>query len=230
MYQSNEPITGIFKRRINRFISEVYINNELEIAYIANTGRMEELLLTGAKVILIEKNKKDRKTKYDLSMVYKNNTLVSIDSRLPNLLLEKALGKGDITYFKGYKSIRREVRYGKSRFDILLEDGKQAALIEAKSVTLVKENNIAFFPDAPTKRGKKHIHQLIKARQEGYRTAIFFIIQREDAVAFMPNKKMDPEFADALILAKKRGVEIYAYNCKLSENFVCLNNEVEVLI
>lgn len=225
-----DKIIAIFQRRINRFVAEVLVDGNIENAHVANTGRMGELLINGAKVILRKVNNIHRKTQYDLLMVYKENTLISIDSKIPNKLLEEAFTTQYISYFKGYTDLRREVTFGNSKFDFYISNKNQSALIEAKCVTLVKENNLASFPDAPTTRGTRHVLELIEAKQQGFRAAVFFIIQRDDGKTFTPNREMDPDFYDAVKLAKVAGVEFYVYNCKITENSITLNHEVKFIL
>ncbi|WP_432401082.1 DNA/RNA nuclease SfsA [Wukongibacter sp. M2B1] len=223
-------LEGIFLKRVNRFIAHILVDGQMEVVHVANTGRMRELLLEGAKVIVRKVDNPNRKTNYDLVMVYKNEILVLIDSRMPNILLEKALREERIEYFGKYDYIKREVNYRKSRFDIGLSNRMENVLIECKCVTLVKENSLATFPDAPTERGRKHIYELIEAKDEGYRAAVFFIIQREDAKNFTPNRDMDPDFADAVKLAYEAGVEIYAYVCKVSPREIRLKGKIPIVI
>lgn len=223
-------IEGVFVKRINRFIAHILVNDQIEVVHVANTGRMRELLLEGARVIVRRVDNPNRKTNYDLVMVYKNGTLVLIDSKIPNILLEKAFREGQLEGFGNYDYIKREVSYGNSRFDIGLSNRSENLLIECKCGTLVKENNLASFPDAPTERGRKHIYELIEAKGSGYRAAVFFIIQRDDAEAFTPNREMDPDFADAIKLAYKVGVEIYAYICSVSLKEIKLKQKIPVII
>ncbi|WP_432665299.1 DNA/RNA nuclease SfsA [Wukongibacter baidiensis] len=223
-------LEGIFVKRVNRFIAHILIEDQIEVVHVANTGRMRELLFEGAKVIVRKVDNPNRKTNYDLVMVYKNGTLVLIDSKMPNVILEKALREGHLEDFGDYDHIKREVNYGKSRFDIALSNKSENVLIECKCVTLVKENNLASFPDAPTERGRKHVHELIEAKSQGYRSAVFFIIQRDDAKAFTPNRDMDPEFADAIKLAHEAGVEIYAYICSVSLKEIRIKDKIPVII
>jgi sugar fermentation stimulation protein A len=224
-------IEGLFVKRINRFIAHILINNKIEKAHVANTGRMKELLVEGAKVIVRKVNNSNRKTNFDLLMVYKGQTLVLIDSKIPNILLERAFQERQLENFKNrYDYIKREVGYGNSRFDLGLINDKEMVLIEAKCVTLVKDNNVASFPDAPTERGTKHLYELIKAKESGYRSAVFFIIQREDALFFTPNRNMDKKFADAVKEAHDKGVELYAYNCKVDMNRIKIKEKIPITI
>ena len=47
-YENTVP--GTFVRRVNRFIAEVMINDNLERVHVKNTGRLQELLVPKAKV------------------------------------------------------------------------------------------------------------------------------------------------------------------------------------
>jgi len=88
-------------------------------------------------------------------------------------------------------------------------------LLEVKGCTLV-EGGQARFPDAPTLRGKKHLEELIKAKNEGIDSAVLFIIPRGDAKIFSPNWEMDPDFSSTLKRAEKENVLIIAYSFTLN--------------
>lgn len=223
-------IEGIFVERINRFIAHILIEGEIQVAHVANTGRMKELLIKGTKVIVRKVDNPKRKTNYDLVMVYKNDTLVLIDSKMPNILLEKAFREAGLDDFGKYDHIKREVTYGNSRLDIALSNNNENVLVECKCATLVKEDGTATFPDAPTERGRRHILELIKAKEEGYRAAVFFIIQRDDAVIFTPNRDMDEAFANAVKDAHGKGVEFYAYICNIKINEIEMVKKIPVII
>ena len=89
-YKNTEP--AIFIERPNRFIANVDINGKTETVHVKNTGRCRELLIPGSKVILEKSDNPDRKTKYDLVAVYKENLgLVNIDSQAPNKVVKEWL-------------------------------------------------------------------------------------------------------------------------------------------
>ena len=48
------------------------------------------------------------------------------------------------------------------------------------------------FPDAPTLRGVKHLEELVRARAEGYETAVCFVVQMEGMVDFRPQRRHPP--------------------------------------
>lgn len=184
-------------------------------------------MVPSVKVVLREAEGKHRKTYYDLLAVYHNGLLVSLDSRIPNRLLLEALKEGRLGAFSQYSVIKPEYVYGQSRFDFLLRNDVERCLIEAKSCTLV-EHRVAFFPDAPILRGRRHVSELARARQEGYRACIIFIIQRTDVDAFSPNDETDPVFGAALRQASAKGVEVYAYSSELKANEVVLRTRIRI--
>ncbi|TYP58492.1 DNA/RNA nuclease SfsA [Thermosediminibacter litoriperuensis] len=220
-------IDATFEERLNRFVAAVKIGNRPHKVHVPNSGRLAELLVPGARVILREAQNPARKYPYDLIMVYTGDTLVSVDSSLPGRLLISELSRDRILSFD-YDFVKPEVKYGGSRFDIGLGSrGKIFYYIEVKGVTLV-ENGRALFPDAPTERGAKHMLELARAREEGYGAGVFFIVQREDADRFSPNDTMDKKFGDALRRAAEAGVEVFAYSCQVDRNEILLLNPLPV--
>lgn len=145
-----------FKARPNRFLGVVQVFNEQTLCFIPNPGRMEELLYPGAKVYLIEKNFEYRKTRYDLVIVDLEETMVSIDSRMPNRVIAEAIETDWLKEFDGMSIEKREHIYDNSRIDFLLRNGSNQLLLEVKSCTLVR-GGIGLFPDAPTTRGSRHL-------------------------------------------------------------------------
>jgi len=220
-------LEATFVARDNRFRVTVELNGEHVWAHLANSGRLTELLTPGRRLFLKPATAQGRKTAYDLLLVDLDGVLVSVDARLPNSLIEEALREGSLTPFNGYETIRREVKWGGSRLDFVLEDQSRQCLIEAKSVTLVKRG-VALFPDAPTIRGRRHMEELRRAVAEGERAAITFVVQRGDANVFAPNEEADPSFGCALRAAVEGGVEVYAYACQVRQNQVRLARDLGV--
>jgi sugar fermentation stimulation protein A len=222
-------IPATFVRRDNRFRVTVRVEGHLVGAHLPNSGRLRELLVPGRRVLLAAARAPGRRTAYDLLMVDLDGTLVSIDARLPSRLLYEALRVGRLEEFAGYAEVRREVTYGQSRLDLVLEGGPDGGrcFIEAKSVTLVEEG-VALFPDAPTQRGRRHLGELARAKAEGYRAAVVFVVQRDDAIRFSSHYGADPAFGQALREAAQAGVEVYVYKCRVSEREITLNAPLPV--
>ncbi len=222
-------IPATFVKRDNRFRVTVRVEGHPVWAHLPNSGRLRELLVPGRRVLLAAAQAPGRLTPDDLLMVDLDGTLVSIDARMPSRLLYEALRTGRLEEFAGYAEVRREVTYGQSRLDLALEGGPDGGrcFIEAKSVTLVKDG-VALFPDAPTQRGRRHLGELARARTEGHRAAVVFVVQRGDAISFSPHDEADPAFGQALREAAQAGVEVYAYKCRVSEGEVTLDAPLPV--
>ncbi|MGQ9531170.1 MAG: DNA/RNA nuclease SfsA [Candidatus Bathycorpusculaceae bacterium] len=220
-------VEGFFRGRLTRFSALVEIENKTFEVFLPNPGRLKELLNFGDRVILKKTRHKGRKTAYDLIGVYHDGRRVSVDSRIPNKLISEALKKKALKEFAEYNKIKPEPYYGRARFDFLLDNHKEKCFLEVKSCTLVREG-IAKFPDAKTKRGTKHVEELFRAKKEGYRACILFLIQRTDAYAFSPADEVDEEFGEVLRQAFKGGVEVYAYSSEFRGNKIMLGEKVNV--
>ncbi len=220
-------LKGVFQERPNRFSALVRVEDRILPSFLPNPGRMHELLTPGTKVILREVLKEDRKTDYDLIGVFYNEQVLSVDSRVPNKLVLEALKNGDIEELSEYNIIKPEYGYGHTRFDFFLTNEQDRCLLEVKSCTLVKDG-VALFPDAETERGRRHVRDLMKARKEGYRACVLFVVQRTDAHVFAPNDDTDPEFGKVLREAAVERVEIYAYCSEFVGNKITLREKVEV--
>ena len=223
-------INGKFIFRPNRFQAYVDINGEETIVHVPNTGRCREILIPGITVVLREENNQNRKTKYDLIAAYKNEKIINIDSMLPNKIVEEALLENRIESLKQYTKVEREKTYGNSRFDFKLTDNdNNIYYLEVKGVTL-EEEGLAMFPDAPTERGRKHLLELISAKDNVGGAGVLFLIQMENVHAFTPNDCMDKQFGYALRQANDRGVDVLAYNCEVGENYISMLEKIPILL
>lgn len=214
-----------FLCRVNRFIARCLLDGEEITVHVKNTGRLRELLIPGALCWLEKSANPSRKTAYDLVAVEKDGRVINIDSQAPNLIAKEWVangGLGDIT------DLRSEYTHEDSRFDLTyLRDGIRG-LIEVKGVTLFDDNDMAIFPDAPTSRGAKHLHGLIRAAQCGMETGLIFVIMKEDAVGLIPNQHTDPAFAATLREADAAGVRIVAACCRVTAEGAAIVRTVPV--
>ncbi len=207
-----EIAEGIFIDRPNRFIAHVEVNGTVETVHVKNTGRCKELLPPGAAVRLEVSDNPKRKTKYDLVAVYKQGLgWVNMDSQAPNKVVAEWLAA------QGYDLVRPEYPYGKSRIDFYMEKGDQKYLLEVKGCTL-EVDGIGYFPDAPTERGVKHLHELTLAQQAGYQCTVAFVVQMEGVTQVRPNVDTQPEFGTALAQAKAAGVQVLFLLCRVGRD------------
>jgi sugar fermentation stimulation protein A len=212
-------VRGAFLKRLNRFAALADIGGRSEVVHVKNTGRLRELLEPGAPVYLECAGNPARKYRYSLIAVENRGIVVNIDSQAPNAVVYEALRDGKVEEFGDIRIIKREAAYGGSRFDLYVEGDEGPGFIEVKGVTLAK-GGIALFPDAPTARGTKHVQELIAAAAEGYRGAVFFLVQREDCRRFAPNVEMDGPFAEALQAAVEHGIRVLAYDAKVTASSI----------
>lgn len=174
-------VLGRFCRRENRFAAIVTIGRRNHRVHVPNPGRMRELLTPGRTTLLRHCTSVGRRTRYDLIQVRASGRWIGVDTRTPNALVRWYLTKGRLPLLPGrLGEWRSEVPYGRSRFDFRVQAGGTDWLLEIKSVNLV-EQRCALFPDAPTERGARHMHELAQARKKGQQAAVCFIIQRSDA-------------------------------------------------
>ena len=207
-------IQSKFIDRPNRFIAYVDIDGKVETVHVKNTGRCKELLLPGVDVTLAVSDNPSRKTKYDLISVYKNFIgWINIDSQAPNVVVKEWL-EDKPELFKDITLLRPEYTYGNSRVDFYLECGERKILIEVKGCTL-EIDKVGYFPDAPTERGVKHLHELAGAVKDGYECYIAFVIAMNGITKVLPNTQTHPEFGIALDEAEKAGVKILYLPCEV---------------
>ena len=218
-----ENITkGSFIDRPNRFVAHVEINGKVEAVHVKNTGRCRELLISGAEVYLTEPGTPGRKTRYDLVAVRKGTgILFNIDSQAPNKVVKEWLAG------QAFDKIVPEHTYGNSRIDFYMERSNQKYLMEVKGCTL-EMDGIGYFPDAPTERGVKHLHELIRAAGEGYKAIAAFVIQMDDVTEVRPNTATHPEFAAAFAEAVAAGVQILMLPCHVEPDRLEIRKGFEV--
>ena len=221
-------VEGIFKARPNRFVAEVEIDGKIHVCHVKNTGRCKELLVPNAKVYLFVSDNTNRKTKYDLIAVEKVTDrgvlLVNMDSQVPNDVVSEWLKKNEL--FSENAVIKREVKFGNSRFDFYVKDGERKVFIEVKGVTL-ENNGVVSFPDAPTERGVKHINELISCLENGFEAYIIFVVQMKGAFKFEPNSEQHKEFADSLNYAREKGVKVLVYDCIVTPETIEIDSKIE---
>lgn len=239
MKLSGPYIKGTLIKRYKRFLADIELENGTVItAHTPNTGAMTGCSTPGAQVWLRDTGNPDRKYPYSWEIVeVKPDVLVGIHTGLSNKLVQEAIENVVIKELQGYSNIRTEVPYGNenSRIDLLLErtestmNSHKQCYVEVKNVTLL-ENNIAYFPDAVSLRGTKHLRELIQMVSEGHRAVIFYCVQRNDAHEFRPAETIDPEYTMTLCEAINQGVEAFAYAATVSTTEIKLVKSLPVVI
>lgn len=221
-------IPATLVRREKRFLAHCLLDDGRAIvAHCPNTGSMLGCAVPGSRIWLSESDKPGRKYRHTWEIVEVDGTAVGIHTGRTNALVAEAIGAGQLPALAGYADVRREVRYGEegSRIDLLLaRDGVPSCYVEVKNVTAAVADRVAFFPDARTARGEKHLRELARAVTAGHRAAVVFAVQRDDVDAVRPADEIDPAYGTALRLAATQGVELFAARWTVSSagvHFCC---------
>ena len=227
----NKLIPGRLINRYKRFFVDVKINDKKITAHCPNTGSMYGLLKKGNKVWVTKSDNPNRKLKYTLQIIEDKKSKVGVNTHLTNKIVHHALKNNLIKEFDKKIEIKPETKFGKNtRFDFLITQQKFKAFIEVKNVTLSRIKNLAEFPDAITSRGLKHINELLKASNMGYKIFILYLIQRNDCKLFKIAEDVDPEYSNSLVKAVKKKLNILCYDCKFSSKGIKLNQKIKYKI
>lgn len=222
----NNILPAVFLDRPNRFIAHVELNSSVETVHVKNTGRCKELLVRGCQVYLSASNNPARKTKYDLVAVEKGPLLINMDSQAPNTAVGEWLRSGGLGQMD---KVQAEYRIGDSRFDFYAERSGDRFLIEVKGCTL-EVDGMALFPDAPTLRGVKHVHELAQYAREGWHCAVIILVQTRPVRCFKPNWATHADFGHALREADASGVNILAFDSIVTPDSLSVGSPVPVLL
>jgi sugar fermentation stimulation protein A len=220
-------LRGTLVRRYQRFKADIKLRNgHIVTAHCPNTGSMRTCSAPGRTAYISCHHRKERKLKYTWEMIEMPTSLVGVNTSVPNHLTKAAIITGKVPELRGYVSIRSEVGYGDgSRIDILLQKRDRICFVEVKNCTLV-ENSVAFFPDAATSRGLKHLDELEQQVAKGNRAVMFFLIQRMDAKQFKPADHIDRAYGRKLRKVYRKGVEILVYDVLLDQTGIRLNRRI----
>ena len=223
-------ISGVLIERYKRFFVDVKVNNQIITAHCPNSGSMLGLLDKNNKIWISQSNNPKRKLKFTLELIKVKDSLVGVNTIFANKIVLEALNNKTIKEFSKFENIKTEAVYDKeTRFDFFLEKKNKKIFLEIKNVTLSIKQGFAEFPDAITSRGTKHLLKLIEAQKNGYQSYILYLIQRENCNCFKIADKIDIEYKKTFLKAKKKGVKILCYNCKLSPQEIKINKPIKIL-
>lgn len=224
-------LPGVLIKRYKRFLADIQLDDGAVItAHCANSGSLRRLKNPGSRVwVMPAPPDTTRKLRYDWHLIEDEGHLVGINTSWPNQLVAEALAQQRVTELATYTHWRREVTWGKSRFDFMLwHDQEPTCYLEVKSVTH-KEGDVAMFPDAVTERGAKHLGDLIKLVQEGHRACLLYLVQRQDCRAFTPAASIDPAYAAMAQQARDQGVTFLCYTSRMTLEGIELDHPLPIL-
>jgi sugar fermentation stimulation protein A len=220
-------LQGTLIKRYKRFFVDIKYKNKVITGHCPNTGSMLGLLKKGNKVWFSKSDDPKRKLRYTLQIIEINKKKVGINTLITNKIVNEALNLKKIHKLNKFNNIKNEVKFSENtRFDFLLSNESEKCFLEVKNVTLLRGKKVAEFPDAITSRGTKHLNELIKANKKGYKTYILYLIQIEGCNSFKIAKDIDQEYKFAFDNALKNGVKILCYDCKLNNEEIILNKQI----
>ncbi|MCB9494221.1 MAG: DNA/RNA nuclease SfsA [Desulfobacteraceae bacterium] len=228
----NDLLKGKLVKRYKRFLADIMLDSgELITAHCANSGSMKGCIMEGADVYVSPQNRPERKLKYTWELIKMPDSLVGVNTSIPNKLVKSAIESGKIKEFEKYTRVISEVKTSdNTRLDLmLLDDFENKWYVEIKNCTLV-ENKRAMFPDAVTTRGQKHLNELMDLKEKGYNSAVFFLVQRMDSDFFSPADHIDSEYGKLLRKAFEKGVDIIVYDTNVTKNSIEIRENIKVVL
>lgn len=227
-------IPGTFIRRYKRFFADVRLaDGRVVTAHCPNTGAMSTCQKPGWPVLLRPATDPRRRLAYTWELVHNGRCWICVNTQQANRLVARALEAGIVRelsdeYPPGRTVLRREVAWpgGGGRSDFMLA-GRRDCYVEVKSVTL-KQGGVLLFPDAPSERGRRHLRALMDVAARGQRAVLLFLAQRSDGRVVRAARSIDPEYAELLLRAQRAGVEVLAYQTKITRHSMRVARRIEV--
>jgi len=223
---TNSLIKGKLIKRYKRFFVDIEVNNKIITAHCPNTGSMLGLLNKNNFVWISPQNDPKRKLKYTLEIIKVKKKLIGVNTHRANRIVEHGLKNKLINEFKKIKKIKSEFKYSDdTRFDFLCDN----KILEVKNVTLIRNKDLAEFPDAVTTRGSKHLKKLINSIKNGYKPYVLFLTQIQGINNFKIARDIDINYFNDYIEAKKAGVNFIAYRCLLNSKEIKIEKKIKIL-
>lgn len=228
--------SAVLLRRYQRFLADVQLADGSVITlHCPNTGSMLRCQDSGSKVWYSLSGNPQRKYPGTWELVQNlDGAMVGINTARANALVREALDAGSIGELAGYAECRAEVAYGRqgSRIDLLLGGHKKEpdCYVEVKNVSLALDDGVGLFPDAVSRRGQKHLQELLEVAATGARAVLFFCVQHSAVREVRPADGIDGEYGRLLREARRGGVELMAWRARMSSREIRLETAVPVVL
>ncbi len=205
-------------KRVGRFVVDVVVGSGRRIvsAYLCNTGRLSELLGVGRSGLCLPMTK--GKTSFRLVAVEYGDGFAVVDTRFQEDAFYNAFNLGVLPWCRDCIVESRWPILGSSRLDFLVNRGGEELYVETKSAVQPGPGSTAMYPDALSKRGRRHIKELISFAERGVKTAIVFIAALPGIRGFKPNNNVDPWITCLLRKAVEKGVLVKAVGMMLEQD------------
>lgn len=222
-------LEGRLVRRYERFLVDVKLGRRVVQAHCVNPGRMEGMVVPGARVFLSQASSPTRALRFTWELLELDGRLIGANTALPNTLVRVALERRLLGGFDDVTAVRPEQVFGRGhRADFRLDTSRGAHWVEVKNCHLVYPDGLGYFPDSASDRARRHVEALARRVQAGDRATVLFTLQRDDASGLRPSALHAPDFAKAVWAAARRGVGFRAAVFVPSLDGVTLEREVPV--
>ena len=91
-------VEATFVARTNQLLVDALISGRPVRAHMADRGRLADLLVPNARLLLAPRDEIGRKTAFQVVGVYQGDELISLDTQMPNRLVSAALSSGCLLY------------------------------------------------------------------------------------------------------------------------------------
>jgi sugar fermentation stimulation protein A len=219
---------GRLVRRYKRFLADIELPGQgVVVCHCPNPGSMKNCAPEGGRVWVSTSDNPKRKLANTWELVEVDDALVCVNTMRANPVVREALEARRIVELAEHRSVKPEVKLPSgTRIDFGLDD--RACYVEVKSVTLGVGGGVSAFPDSVTKRGTKHLRELLQLHREGARAVLLFCVGRTDTRLVRPADEIDPEYGKVLREVHQQGVEVLAYRADISTSAMTLGERLPV--
>jgi sugar fermentation stimulation protein A len=216
--------------RHQRFLALVELaGGERVVAHCVNPGRMEGLVIAGARVWLTQNDDPKRKLRYTLELVEREGRLVGANTNVPNRFVGELLAQRLMPAFADLTSFKAEVKYGEGhRVDFLLQFPEGPHFLEVKNCHLAHPDGRGYFPDSVSERASSHLETLQEQLASGARASVLFVVQDAIVTALRPSDTHDPVFAETARRVAKAGVAFHAVRAIPTLDGLLFDEEIPV--
>lgn len=203
---------GRLVRRYERFLADIQLDSGETIrAHCVNPGRMEGLVVPGARVWVSTSPKADRSLRCTWELIELDGELVGANTGIPNSVVRALLEHRAIPGFDDTVVVKPEQPLGKGhRVDFVLDTASGPHWVEVKNCHLVYPDGTGYFPDSTSERATSHVEALTRRVQKGERATVIFTLQRLGVQRVRPSALHAPLFSKAVWAAAKKGVRFIA--------------------
>lgn len=223
-------IEGRFVSRHQRFLAVVELERgEHVVAHCVNPGRMEGLVIPGARVWLTRNDDPKRKLRYTLELVERDGRLVGANTSVPNRFVAALLEQRLLPAFAALTSFKAEVKYGDGhRVDFLVQFDRGPHFLEVKNCHLVHPDTRGYFPDSVSERASSHLETLRAQLATGAEASVLFVVQDPLVTSIRPSDTHDPVFGETARRVAKAGVGFRAVRAIPTLEGVLFHEEIPV--